>query len=69
MLSSTYNSILLKSSSKNRSILLNTLERMIFCYTILKLRVLIIYRLHNFKIKNINYLPILPMNKPILFLL
>ena len=37
--------------------MLNILVRMIFCYTILKLRVLTI---------NINYLPILPMNKPIL---
>ena len=41
MSSSTYNLILLKSSFKNRGILLNTLEREVFCYIVLKLRVFI----------------------------
>ena len=37
----TYNSILLKSKSKNKKIknLLNTLKREVFCYIILKLKI------------------------------
>ena len=38
MSSSTYNSILLKSSSKNMGILLISLESGLFCYTVLKLK-------------------------------
>ena len=38
---------LLKLSSKNRNILLNTLERWVFCYIILKLRVFTNFAQHR----------------------
>ena len=37
MSSSIYNSILLKSSFKNRGILLNSFKKMVFCYIVCKL--------------------------------
>ena len=49
MSSSTYNSIMLKSSLKNMDILLNSLEWDVFCYIVLKLRVFTHFALIIFK--------------------